>query len=179
MASQTVQFPSKKLRRELYLIGFRMDPASNKPQFYTLIGSEGESERPITRLGRILFFRSQKSAAKALAASDNGFRGMRNTPDALEMLCEVGEALHVANQKDWDEDGWLFELIAVFDDLLRAVDLAPPPEYVEVLTAVATRLVETTEFAGFLQQRGMTRERLEDALLWCIGAVAAKSSWVE
>jgi hypothetical protein len=179
MASQTVQFPPKKLRRELYLIGFRMDPAAEKPQFYTLIGSEGESERPITRQGRILLFRSPKSAARALAASDNGFRGMRSIPTELEMLCEVGEALHVANQKDADEDGWLFELIAVFDDLLRAVGLAPPQEYVEVLTAVATWLVETTEFASFLQQRGMTRERLEDALLWCIGAVAAKSSWVE
>jgi hypothetical protein len=172
MASQTVQFPPKKLRRELYLIGFRMDPAAEKPQFYTLIGSEGESERPITRQGRILLFRSPKSAARALAASDNGFRGMRSIPTELEML-------HVANQKDADEDGWLFELIAVFDDLLRAVGLAPPQEYVEVLTAVATWLVETTEFASFLQQRGMTRERLEDALLWCIGAVAAKSSWVE
>jgi hypothetical protein len=179
MDSQTVQFPPKKLRRELYLIGFRMDPSAEGPQFYTLIGSEGESERPITREGRILFFRAPRLAAKALAVSDNGFRSLRAVPQELEMLCEVGEALYVANQLDADDDGWLFELIAVFDDLLRAVQLTPPPEYIEVLSQLATRLVESTEFAGYLEQRGLQRQKLEDALLWCIGAVAAKSSWVE
>jgi hypothetical protein len=179
MESQTIPFPPKKLRPALYLIGFRMDAASEGPQFYTLIGSEGESERPITRQGRILFFRAPRLAAKALAASDNGFQSLREVPHELEMLCEVGEALHVANQQASDADGWLFELIAVFDDLLRAVELTPPPEYVEVLSQVATRLVASNEFAGFLEQRGLKREKLEDALLWCIGAVAAKSSWVE
>jgi hypothetical protein len=179
MDSQTVQFPPQKLRRELYLIGFRMDPSAEGPQFYTLIGSEGESERPIMRQGRILFFRAPRLAAKALAASDNGFRSLRSVPQELEMLCEVGEALHVANQQPSDSDGWLFELIAVFDDLLRAVELTPPPEYIEVLSQVATRLVESTEFAGFLEQQGLKREKLEDALMWCLGAIAAKSSWVE
>ena len=49
MDSQLVAFPPKVLNQELYLIGFRLDPAAEGPQFYTLIGAEGESERPITR----------------------------------------------------------------------------------------------------------------------------------
>jgi hypothetical protein len=179
MDSQLVSFPPKNLNPELYLIGFRMDPAAEGPQFYTLIGSEGESERPITCGGRVLFFRKPAEARKALAASDNGFREVRPVPAELELLCDVGGALHVANQEDKDEDGTLFELIAVFDDLLRAVKLTPPAEYTAVLAAVAERLEEGVEFARFLSGNGLTREKLEDALLWCVGAVAAKSNWVE
>jgi hypothetical protein len=179
MDSQVVAFPPTTLSRELYLIGFRMDPASEEPQFYTLIGSAGERERPIARLGRILFFRRPAQAARALEACDNGFREVRPVPAELELLCDIGQALHVANQEDEDADGLLFELIAVFDDLLREIQLTPPPEYVAVLAAVAGRLGESQEFAGFLASSGLTREKLEDALLWCVGAVALKSSWVE
>jgi hypothetical protein len=172
-------FPPKELNRELYLIGFRMDPAMEGPQFYTLIGSEGDCERPITRGGRVLFFRGPALAAKALAASDNGFCEVRPVPAELELLCDVGEALHVANQEEEDGDGLLFELIAVFDDLLREVKLTPPAEYSTALAGVSGRLGESTEFASYLAGSGLTREKLEDALLWCVGAVAVKSSWVE
>ncbi len=173
-----VAFPPKTLSRELYLIGFRMDPAAEGPQFYTLIGSEGENERPIAKGDRILFFRQPADAPKALAASDNGFGDVRPVPIELELLCDIGEALYVANQENEDRDGLLFELIAVFDDLLRAVKLTVPPEYAMVLAAMAERLGESQEFAGFLAESGLTREKLEDALLWCVGAVAVKSTWV-
>ena len=49
MNSPLVTFPPKALHKELYLIGFRMDPGAEGPQFYTLIGSEGEEERPISQ----------------------------------------------------------------------------------------------------------------------------------
>jgi hypothetical protein len=178
MDSQMVAFPPKALSQELYLIGFRLDPSAEGPQFYTLIGSEGESERPITRGGRVLFFRRPADALRALMASDNGFRDVRPAPTELELLCDIGQALYVANEEKEDGDGLLFELIAVFDDLLRAVQLNVPAEYAAVLGAVAARLGESREFASFLAESGMSREKLEDALLWCVGAVAAKSSWV-
>jgi hypothetical protein len=44
---------------------------------------------------------------------------------------------------------------------------------------MAERLGESTEFASYLTESGLTRDKLEDALLWCVGAVAVKSSWVE
>jgi hypothetical protein len=179
MDNQLVAFPPKKLERELYLIGFRMDPAAEGAQFYTLIGSEGDGERPITKGGRVLFFRRVEQAGKALATSDNGFRDVTPAPEELELLCDVGEALHVANQEDEDGDGALFELIAVFDDLLRELKMTVPGEYTLVLAAVAERLGESVELASFLASHEIAREKLEDALLWCVGAVAAKSSWVE
>jgi hypothetical protein len=178
MDSELVSFPPKSLNRELFLIGFRMDPGTEGPQFYTLIGSEGDSERPITKGDRILFFRQPGDAPLALAASDNGFGDVRPVPTELELLCDIGEALYVANQENEDGDGLLFELIAVFDDLLRAVKLTVPTEYTAVLAALAERLGESQEFASFLAESGLTRDKVEDALLWCVGAVAVKSSWV-
>ena len=178
MDNQLVAFSPKVLNRELYLIGFRLDPSAEGAQFYTLIGEEGESERPITRGGRVLFFRRPADALTALTASDNGFGDVRPVPTELELLCDVSQALYVADQEKEDGDGLLFELIAVFDDLVRAVKLNVPAEYAALLGAVATRLGESQEFASFLAENGMTREKLEDALLWCVGAIAAKSSWV-
>jgi hypothetical protein len=46
------------------------------------------------------------------------------------------------------------------------------------LAALAERLGENAEFASSLEASGLTRETLEDALLWCVGAVAVKSRWV-
>lgn len=178
MDSQFVQFPPQPLKRELYLIGFRLDPSVEGPQFYTLIGTEEANERPITKGDRILFFRNPADALKALTASDNGFRDVRPVPAELELLCDVSEALHIANAQNEDGDGFLFELIAVFDDLLRAVKLSVPAEYTAVLSALSERLGDTPEFANFLEESGLTRENLEDALMWCVGAVSVKSSWV-
>jgi hypothetical protein len=179
MDSELVTFPPKAINRELYLIGFRIDPAIEGPQFYTLIGSEGDREQPITRGGRVLFFRKASDALKALMASDNGFTEVRPVPAELELLCDISEALYVANTQKEDTDGLLFELIAVFDDLLRAVKLNVPAKYTAVLAAIATRLGESPEFASSLADSGLTRETLEDALMWCVGAVAVKSSWIE
>jgi hypothetical protein len=179
MDSELVTFPPKSLPRELYLIGFRLDPSSEGAEFYTLIGDEGESERPITRAGRVLLFRKPADGLKALMASDNGFSDVRPVPKELELLCDIGGAMYVANAESSDTEGVLFETIAVFDDLLRAVKLNVPACYITVLGAVAGRLTENPEFASFMAERKLTRESLEDALMWCVGAVMVKSSWIE
>jgi hypothetical protein len=179
MNSPWVDLPPQKPDRELYLIGFRLDPAAEEPQFYTLIGADGDEERPVTRGDRVLFFRKPSAAARALAACDNGFRHVRPLPTELELLCDIAGAMHVANQEDEDADGLLFEVIGVFDDVLRAVRLTPPAQFTEVLSGVAGRLTEAQEFASYLAATETARERLEDALLWCVGAIMLKSSWVE
>ncbi|PSH04675.1 MAG: hypothetical protein CXZ00_04665 [Acidobacteria bacterium] len=178
MDREIVSFPPKPLERELYLIGFRLDPKAEGPQFFTLIGIENDNECPITKGDRVLFFRRPEAALLALTTSDNGFRDVRPLPTELELLCDVSEALYIANSEKEDSDGILFELIAVFDDLIRAVRLNVPAEYTTVLSAVAGRLSENPEFASLLNEKGLSREKLEDALMWCVGAIAVKSTWV-
>jgi len=70
-------------------------------------------------------------------------------------------------------------MIAVFDDLLRAIRLNVPPEYTAVLSEVAERLAQNPEFASLLTKKNLSREKLEDALMWCVGAVAVKSTWID
>jgi hypothetical protein len=47
-----------------------------------------------------------------------------------------------------------------------------------VLSALSERLAASPEFATMLAETGLDRETIEDALMWCVGAVAVKSRWV-
>ena len=44
----------------------------------------------------------------------------------------------------------------------------------------ATRFIieHSREAIEWLIEQGVDRERVEDALMWCVGAVAVKSSWI-
>jgi hypothetical protein len=176
--SEFVPFPPPEPVEGLYVVGFRLDPSSDEPQFYTLVALEGENERPLLVNGRIVFFSELSKAAKAASRGDSDFKRLGPPKEDVEMMCDVAQALHVANSQDADGDGLLMDVIACFDDLVRATQVNVPAEYMGVLSAVAARLGETPEFGTWLGEQGIDRERLEDALLWCIGAVAAKSSWM-
>jgi hypothetical protein len=179
MDTPLVQLTSPESAGELYLVGFRLDPSAEAAEFYTLVGALAGREQPIAASGRILLFRSPAAAARALESSDNGLAALRPIPTEIELLCDIGEALHIANQQPADTDGILFEVIAVFDDLLREIQLSPPREFAAALARTAARLSHSPDLEGFLSPRTVTRQRLEDSLLWCLGALMAKSHWVE
>jgi hypothetical protein len=176
--SDFVPFPPPEPVEGLYVVGFRLDPNSEGPQFYTLIALEGESERPLVVNGRVVFFVDLAKANRAAARGDGEFKRLGPPKEEIEMMCDVAQALHVANSQSADEDGLLMDAIACLDDLVRATQLNVPAEYMAVLSAIAGRLTETPEFGAWLTEQGIDRERIEDALLWCVGAVAAKSSWM-
>src|SRR5512132_423026 len=80
-----VPFPPPPPVEGLYLVGFRLDPTVEGPQFYTLFVLEGDNERPSTENGRILFFIDPADGAKALERSDKAMRAMGEAPTQLEM----------------------------------------------------------------------------------------------
>jgi len=173
-----VPFPPAPPVEGLYLVGFRLDPTHVGPQFYTLFVLEGDNERPSAENGRILFFTDPTHAAQALARSDMAMRALGAPPTELEMLCDVAEALHIANAAETDADGTLLDCIACLDDLVRAAQLNAPAETMGILSALSERLMENPDFGPWLAEQGVDRERIEDALMWCVGAVAAKSTWL-
>lgn len=175
--SNFVPFPPPEPVEGLYLVGFRLDPAHDGPQFYTLFALEGENERPLVSDGRLLFFSDPGQAGEALQQADN-VTGLGPVPSELEMMIDVAQALYVVNSQSRDEDGTLLEVIGCFDDLIRAAQLNVPAEYIPVLSSLSERLMENPEFATWLKRQGLDRERIEDALIWCVGAVAVKSSWL-
>jgi hypothetical protein len=178
MSSEFVPFPPPPPTEALYLVGFRLDPDAGEPQFYTLFVLESENDRPLVANGRIVFFAEPSKAANALTLADNDMSRLAPVPVELEILCDVADALHIANAQDADTDGILLETIALFDDLIRAIEINVPAQYMAVLSALSERLASTPEFATMLAETGLDRETIEDALMWCVGAVAVKSRWV-
>jgi hypothetical protein len=177
VSSGFVPFPPQEPSEALYLVGFRLDPAHEGPQFFTMFVLESENDRPLTRGGRVLLFRDKSRAPEALKLSDNDMERLGPAPKEMEIFCDVAEALHVANAMEQDSDGVLLECIALFDDLIRATRINVPANYMSVLSALSERLATTPEFASMLAETGIDRETIEDALMWCVGAVAVKSSW--
>ncbi len=178
MSSDFVPFPPPPPAEALYLVGFRLDPDVDGPQFYTLFVLESENDRPLVTNGRVVFFAEPSSAAEALGLAENDMSRLGPAPIELEVFCDVAEALHIANAQDTDSDGVLLETIALFDDLIRAIEINVPAQYMSVLSALSERLATTPEFATMLAESGLDRETIEDALMWCVGAVAVKSRWI-
>ncbi|HWR36763.1 MAG TPA: hypothetical protein VN622_12915 [Clostridia bacterium] len=176
MSSDFVPFPPQTPQEGLAMVGFRVDANAEGPQIYTLIAYGGENDRPLLKNGRVLFFRSAKQAQRALELADNNMKALGPAPAEIEMLCDIAEALHVVNAMDLDEDGVILDVIGCFDDLVRAAQVNVPAEYMAVLSALSEQLLQGKEFGSFLQERGIDREKAEDAIMWCVGAIVVKGT---
>ena len=161
---------------ELILVGFRVDASHEGPQFYTLLAVGGENERPLTADGRILFFTRPDLAAKALALDASLVR-LGPAPEALESFCDVAEALYRVNSQNTDPAGVILDCLLVLDDMVRATKLHIPDRYQAILTELAARLTEGAQLR-IIFAKSAVREQVEDALLWCVGAVTVKARMI-
>jgi hypothetical protein len=168
--------PRPPHHEELVVVGLRLDAQHDGPQFYTLLAVGGDNERPITNDGHLLFFASPRLASKALAL-DPTLSQLGPPPQEVETFCDVAEALHLVNSRDADPDGVILECLLVFDDLVRATHLHMPDRYQGMLTELAARLTERSSLRVIFSNHAL-REHVEDALLWCIGAIAMKARMV-
>jgi hypothetical protein len=184
--SNFVPFPEPTRLPELCLIGMCLDPAAEGPQFFALIEQGEGGGRTATANGRILFFSTPALVARALELAGETFAchltGTSATsapmPKQVDVLCDVAQSLFLVNSQQEDSDGVLLDCIACLDDLLRATELNVPASYIAVLNALAERLEGNPEFGGFLAEQGIDRETVEDAILWCVGAITVKSTWI-
>ena len=155
------------------LVGLRLDPRQDGPQFYTLLAVGGDNERPLTADGRILFFMRPENAARALAM-DSELAKLGPAPQEVETFCDIAHTLHLVNSQEADPEGVILECLLIFDDLVRATRLHMPDSYQGLLTELAARLTERASLRDIFRKHAL-REQVEDALLWCIGAIAAKA----
>jgi hypothetical protein len=184
--SDFVPFPAPRQPYELCLIGLRVDPTAEGPQLFTLIEQGEGGGRTIMANGRILLFSSPALVARALQLADNAIAGgLPRTsatsvpmPKQMDVLCDVAQSLFLVNSQADDFDGVLLDCIACLDDLLRAAGLNVPANYIAVFNALAERLERNSEFGTLLAEQGIDRETVEDAILWCVGAIAVKSTWI-
>jgi hypothetical protein len=158
---------------ELVLVGLRLDPRHDGPQFYTVLAVGGDNERPITAGNRILFFMRPELASKAMAL-DPELSKLGPAPQEMDTFCDVAQTLHLVNSQDADSEGVILECLLIFDDLVRATRLHMPDRYQGMLTELAARLTERAALRDIFRNHTL-REHVEDALLWCVGAIAVKA----
>lgn len=158
---------------ELAMAGFRIDHTHDGPQFYTLLAVGGDNERPLTADGRIIFFARTTLVHKALAM-DKSLAVLGNPPRDVETMCDVAQTLYLVNSQDEDPDGVVLDCLLIFDDLVRATQISMPERYQVILTELAGRLTEGQSLKKVFTNDAL-RQHVEDALLWCVGAVTMKA----
>jgi len=165
--------PHPHSHEELILVGFRLHAGHEGPQLYTLLSVGGNNERPLTADGHIIFFSHARLAAKALGL-DAGLVPLGPPPEEMETFCDLAETLYRVNSQNADPDGVILDCLLVFDDLVRATRLHMPDRYQGILTELAARLTEGVPLGKIFSSHAL-REHVEDALLWCVGAVTVKA----
>ena len=158
------------------MAGFRIDPSHEGPQFYTLLAVGGENERPLTAEGRIIFFARTTLVHKALAM-DKSMAVLGNPPRDVETICDVAQTLYIVNSQDEDPEGVVLDCLLIFDDLVRASQLSMPERYQGILTELAARLTEGVPLKRIFTSDAL-RRHVEDALLWCVGAITMKARFL-
>lgn len=163
---------------DLYLVGFRVDPTAEGPQFYTLFAFGGDNERPITTVGdRVVFFSRPELATQALEIGDPTMQALGAIPEDLDMVCDIAQAFYLVNSETEDPDRTIADCLEILDDLVRATRLNMPAMYQQALADLMEHLTRTAQYGEFLRDH-LKREQIEDALLWCVGAVTMKSKMI-
>jgi hypothetical protein len=158
---------------ELALIALRVTPYHEAYQLYTLLAVGGDNERPLTAAGSILFFTDPKAAGKALEL-DASMSSLGSVPNHLEAVCDIAESLYLVNSQDTDPHGTLLDCLLLLDDLVRATRLHMPERHQSLLTELTARLTEGKQLKVIFSNAAL-RHHVEDALLWCVGAVTVKA----
>jgi len=162
---------------ELALIGLRLTPYYEGPQFYTVLAVGGENERPLTAENSIVFFRRPEQVDIALHLDDS-LSQLQPAPRQVDSICDVAQSLYLVNSQDADPGGVLLDCLLILDDLVRATRLHMPERYQAILTELTGRLTEGKQLKQIFVSASL-RSHVEDALLWCVGAVIVKARILE
>lgn len=158
----------------LYLFGFRIDPDKEDPEIYTLF-IYGEQERPLVADGYIVFFSRPELALSALKLCEIDTSQLGMPPAEVALVCDIAETLHLIRYKDIDESATILNCLNTVFDLVKAILLPLPNDYKQVLYSFADHLTFEQEFASFFTQNEIQRSMIENAILWCMGAVMSKA----
>jgi hypothetical protein len=166
-------------KETIVIVDFRLDPSFEESQFHCILVIGGGNHRPAMAGDRILFFSRAEHAIEVANRADNlpqdQFAALS---DPAHVACDIAEALHIVNSQGEDEHELVYDCLSILDDLIRAAQINGPALYMGVLSTSMDRLEENSEFGSYLAEHGLDREQIEDGILWCVGAVAVKSTWV-
>ncbi|MEG4802649.1 hypothetical protein QUB63_12880 [Microcoleus sp. ARI1-B5] len=159
----------------LWLFGFRIDPETEVPNLYTLI-VYGEQEPPLVAGGQLVFFTRPELAINALQLCEIDVSELEKPPTQIDAICDIAETLYLLDaEDDIDESGIILNCLNALLNLVKVTLTPMPTEYKRVLYAFADHLNIDEEFASFLAEEDIQRSEIVNAILWCVGAITAKS----
>lgn len=165
--------PIPEHQEPVWLIGFRVDPDREQPEFYTLV--IGDDERPLLADGRIVLFTDPELATEALELADIDVHRLGPLPSEVCLVCDVAEALYLLDSQTVDPSATIINLLNTLFDMVKGVGEVMPPEFKKVLYPLADHLTFEREFGSFIDQEHITRSAATDGIYWCLGVMFAYS----
>lgn len=160
------------------LLAISLDPDSSAPQLYGLV-LEGESDQPLMVAGRLLFFREASRAREVLRQHAAHLLGHREEVDEVFFWCDVAQTLYLLQSGGLDQDACVLGAVNALLDLVKATEISMPAEKQSALHSIADYCTTNKDLTKYLEEEGdYSSEALRDAVLWCVGAVAVKSTFV-
>ena len=178
--SESNLFPTKLLtatentEKLLWLFGFRIDPDTEEPNLYTLIAC-GEQELPLVAGGQLVFFTRPELAINALQLCGIDVSELETPPKEIDAICDLAETLYLLDAENVDESDAILDCLNALFHLVKATLIPMPTEYKRMLYAFADYLNFEQEFDSFFVEEDMQRSEIVNAILWCVGAISAKS----
>ena len=170
----TLQTANPNTEKLLWLFGFRIDPSTEIPNLYTLI-VYGEQEPPLVAGGQLVFFTRPELAINALQLCNIDVSELGKPPTQIDAICDIAETLYLLDAEDFDESATILNCLNALFDLVKATLIPMPTEYKRILYDFADHLNIEEEFASFLDAEDIQRSEIVNAILWCVGAITAKS----
>lgn len=177
----SIRYSESNIER-VYLVGLRLDPMSADPDLYSLVlyyeVARNDKNRPLTNEGRIVFFPDPRFANDVLQMGDPAFRKYNPVQGSVDAVYDVPEVIRLVETEGFDPSATIVSFLNELLDFVEAAGFAMPEDHAKILGAFADHLTFHREYADFLKGEAFGRVRVLDALLWCLGAVLARSKVV-
>ena len=159
---------------QISLCGLSFTPGRGPvPEFYSFWCVNDTTRFPMNG-DRIVLFEEIEHARDVFAMIPDEWK--QNQPTAPEEVFETYDIPYVLDcidEADIDRTGMIKNTLFALDDLVTNSGLEWPGVYKEPFRQYFRHMCFWNDYDGFLEETGIARRTLRNALLWAIGAVMA------
>ena len=159
----------------VYLIGFRINPDSEAPEFYTLVDCSGDKDRTLTVDNDLIFFAKLEQKQQAFELFSKNIKKGFAVSDEVDLVADLAGALYLIENEDLDDSAIILNLLNTIFDLLYSADKQLSDDKKSLLWGFADHLTFEKEFKQYLSSNSINRQSIIDAILWSVGAIVSRS----
>lgn len=165
---------NEPLLDRMYILGFRINYASDSPEFYTLMVDE-DVENPITDDGSILFVGDISKVGLIYFFLDSNRKEKYQLPIEMEEVIDIAGALFRLENEGKDENAIVLDCLNSIFDLLRSVEVILSESRRRHLYDLADYLTFSDDLDKYFTDSIANRSEVIDDLMWCLGMVLSKA----